>query len=410
MGRRSVSQGPPAALPVIQPSASILAAGITRLLSVGDVHAGRRLRPVRDLAILFGVDKGKVCAALDELVEKGVLIKRHGSGTFIRSVPRIRDTDETASPVRGLVAADILAPLGDGTSRRKPLSGHRKLTFQLWTTPDEAMPVLAGIASGIGDVLGPGGHLLQEKSTLPHPRLMQEPGDLAARLSSEPADGYLVFGQLEQFFEQQFQATGKPWISFGFSGPLRHHPGMIMDCLEAVQRGTQALLEGGCRRVAMLGYPGRRKDMDFEVFQYSSALREAGVENYHKALFVKAERAEVRHALEELLDSSAPPDGLYIADDTLLPLVASDLDRRGIVPGRDLGVVTYWNEGNPGFKGFDRVNWSRMEISPRRFGQTLARSLLAATQSAVTGLASYRILAEWRPGSTHFAPGGTGKR
>jgi hypothetical protein len=51
-----------------------------------------------------------------------------------------------------------------------------------------------------------------------------------------------------------------------------------------------------------------------------------------------------------------------------------------------------------------------MEISPRRFGQTLARSLLAATQSAVTGLASYRILAEWRPGSTHFAPGGTGKR
>jgi hypothetical protein len=47
--------------------------------------------------------------------------------------------------------------------------------------------------------------------------------------------------------------------------------------------------------------------------------------------------------------------------------------------------------------------WSRMEISPRRFGQSLARSLLAATQSTATGLASYRILAEWCPGSTHFA-------
>ena len=28
---------------------------------------------------------------------------------------------------------------------------------------------------------------------------------------------------------------------------------------------------------------------------------------------------------------------------------------------------------------------------------------LAATQSTATGLASYRILAEWHPGSTHFA-------
>jgi hypothetical protein len=63
-------------------------------------------------------------------------------------------------------------------------------------------------------------------------------------------------------------------------------------------------------------------------------------------------------------------------------------------------VVTYWNEG---FERHGTVDWSRMETSPRRFGQALARSLLAATQSTATGLASYRILAEWCPGSTHFA-------
>jgi hypothetical protein len=85
----------------------------------------------------------------------------------------------------------------------------------------------------------------------------------------------------------------------------------------------------------------------------------------------------------------------------LLSHVAEELERRGLVPGKDLGVVTYWNEGLTPHR---MANWSRMEISPRRFGQSLARSLLAATQSSATGLASYRILAEWCPGSTHFAP------
>ena len=116
---------------------------------------------------------------------------------------------------------------------------------------------------------------------------------------------------------------------------------------------------------------------------------------------MKGEGGEVRKAISELLDGPASPDGLYVADDTLLAPLASELARRGLKPGKDIALVTYWNEG---FKTIGKTDWSRMEISPRRFGQTLARSLLAGTQSVRTSLASYRILAEWRPGGTHLAP------
>lgn len=390
---------PPDLLPV---SPDSLADLIAHLLATGDVHAGMRLKPVRDLAVLFGLDKVKICAGLDELVRRGLLSKRHGSGTFVRSVPRPRIGDAEPAAAAVISAADILAPRAYATSRRKPPSAARKLVFQFWTADKTAEPVQNSIVAGIREVLEPDGHSLQECFARSDAGGLCDRALLDKRLSKEPADGYFVFGDLEQFAEEQFEATGKLWISFGFSGPLRHHPGMIMDCLEAAGRGVQALLDGGCRRVAMLGVQhAKRKDNLFEDFQYTTALREAGLHDYHEVRLVKGEGGEVRKAISELLDGPASPDGLYVADDTLLAPLASELARRGLKPGKDIALVTYWNEG---FKTIGKTDWSRMEISPRRFGQTLARSLLAGTQSVRTSLASYRILAEWRPGGTHFAP------
>lgn len=405
MGRRSAKAGSADQPPVHTVD---LSASIARLLKGGDVHAGRRLRPVRALAALFGVDKTKVCEALDELVGKGILIKRHGSGTFVRAVPRPPARGELSAPVAGLVPSDILAPPVPGHSRRRPPSQNRRLVFQLWTSRSESFPVLDAIAGGIRDVLDPGGHMLRKRRALDASGRLLDPAALAAMLSKSPADGYLVYGSEMESFAPQFEATGKPWIGFGFSGPLRHHPCMILDCLEAVGRGVQALLEGGCRRVALLAWHGAaRKDMLFEEFQYSTALSEAGIHDYHEVRYATMEHGDVHKVLGELLDAPVPPDGLYIGDDTLLAPAAAEFARRGIVPGRDLALVTHWNEG---FQPVGRVDWSRMETSPRRFGQSLGRSLLAATQSAVTALASYRILAEWRPGSTHFAPGRTAEK
>ena len=106
----------------------------------------------------------------------------------------------------------------------------------------------------------------------------------------------------------------------------------------------------------------------------------------------------MRRTLAGVLDTPLPPDGIYVADDNLLPFVAEELEWRGIVPGRDLGVVTLWNEN----VFFDSpYEWSRMEHSPRKFGQALARNLVAAAQSANAQLANYATLADWKPGKTH---------
>ncbi len=156
-------------------------------------------------------------------------------------------------------------------------------------------------------------------------------------------------------------------------------------------------------------------------FYYSHALRHAGIEDYNVARYVQFDAVKVRRALAEILDSQLPPDGLYLADDNLLPFVAEELERRGIVPGRDLCVVTLWNEDlsgksvlheqTEGGRTFLRhekqsfvspYQWSRMEQSPRQFGRALSRNLISATQSASARLANYAILADWKPGKTHL--------
>jgi DNA-binding LacI/PurR family transcriptional regulator/DNA-binding transcriptional regulator YhcF (GntR family) len=376
-----------------------LAGELERLLANGDVQAGMRLRSVRDLAATFKVDVGRVRSAIDELAEQGILAKRHGSGTYIRRVPLGKRNNHSVTEFMELRATNILADRADDRSQRRPSRKQAQMTFQVWTDLFWVSPTQDHIAAGLAEVLAPRGHVITSCGGTESIRVPLTKAALVEKFNTEPADGYFVLDWLAAEFGDEFAATGKPWVTFGFTGPIRHQPGMIMDCMEAAERGTRALLEGGCRRVALLGYFDNMRDCDFERFYYTHALRQAGADLYHNAKFVALNAAEIQRALSEMLDSHHPPDGLYVADDNLVPFVAAELERRGIVPGRELAVVTLWNEGLP----FESpIAWSRMELSPRYFGQSLARSMAAVTQSANARLANSSILAVWRPGETHI--------
>jgi DNA-binding LacI/PurR family transcriptional regulator len=49
----------------------------------GVYRPGQRLPILMELTKLFGVSRGTVCNALDELVEQGIIVKRHGAGYFL---------------------------------------------------------------------------------------------------------------------------------------------------------------------------------------------------------------------------------------------------------------------------------------------------------------------------------------
>jgi hypothetical protein len=380
-------------------SSAELANELERVLAGGAVQAGLRLRSLADLSTLLKVDAGRVRIAVTELADRGILAKRHGSGTYIRRVPLANGHALAAPWFPDLRIEHLLADGDDEQSQRRPLRRHKQMHFQLWTDLFWLSQTQNDITAGAGDVLVPRGHVITPCGGTVASGVPLVRAAVAAKLAAAPADGYLVLDWLATAFSEEFAATGRPWLTFGFTGPIRHQPGMIMDCMEAAERGTRALLEGGCRRVALLGYFDNVRDCDFERFYYTHALRQAGADAYTCAKFISLEAMQVRRTLAEMLDGELSPDGLYVADDNLLPLVAAELTRRGLVPGRDLAVVTLWNEGMI-FAG--ATDWSRMELSPRQFGQSLARNLVAATQSASARLTNYSVLAEWRPGATHI--------
>lgn len=62
-----------------------LAAAIEVAIRVGDVPDGARLPPERSLAAQSGLSRGTVVAAYDLLREDGLVLRRQGSGTYVRS-------------------------------------------------------------------------------------------------------------------------------------------------------------------------------------------------------------------------------------------------------------------------------------------------------------------------------------
>jgi DNA-binding transcriptional MocR family regulator len=64
-----------------------LAQGVFTAVCHGEVRVGSRLPAERRLADALGVSRGTVVAAFDQLVERGIVERRPGSGSYVRSAP-----------------------------------------------------------------------------------------------------------------------------------------------------------------------------------------------------------------------------------------------------------------------------------------------------------------------------------
>lgn len=64
-----------------------LASSLLAAVGAGDIALGTRLPAERRLADALGVSRGTVVAALDQLVDRGVVERRPGSGSYVRAAP-----------------------------------------------------------------------------------------------------------------------------------------------------------------------------------------------------------------------------------------------------------------------------------------------------------------------------------
>jgi GntR family transcriptional regulator, transcriptional repressor for pyruvate dehydrogenase complex len=62
-------------------------AQVRSLVARGDLRRGDRLPPEREIALQLGVSRPSVRAALKSLISMGLLVARHGSGTYVTNGP-----------------------------------------------------------------------------------------------------------------------------------------------------------------------------------------------------------------------------------------------------------------------------------------------------------------------------------
>src|SRR5688572_8837070 len=68
-------------------------AHIRRLVLNGELQRGARLPPERELVRSLGVSRSSIRGGLQALVAKGVLVTRHGAGTFVADGPPLLDSE-----------------------------------------------------------------------------------------------------------------------------------------------------------------------------------------------------------------------------------------------------------------------------------------------------------------------------
>jgi GntR family transcriptional repressor for pyruvate dehydrogenase complex len=92
MGATSITEARPK-----QPvAAELVVAYVRRLIEAGDLKAGDRLPPERELAELIGVSRPSVRAGLQSLATVGVVESRRGAGTFVSEGPPLLDINPLA--------------------------------------------------------------------------------------------------------------------------------------------------------------------------------------------------------------------------------------------------------------------------------------------------------------------------
>lgn len=74
-------------------AAKLVVAYVRRLIESGDLKAGEKLPPERELAQLTGVSRPSVRAGLQSLVTIGVVESRRGAGTFVAEGPPLLDVN-----------------------------------------------------------------------------------------------------------------------------------------------------------------------------------------------------------------------------------------------------------------------------------------------------------------------------
>jgi DNA-binding LacI/PurR family transcriptional regulator len=372
---------------------------LAQSLTQVSIKAGCRLRSERDLAAKLSVDRMKVRRAISDLVDKGILVRRHGSGTYVRKVEKAYTGPEYSQNPEDLISADILLAEAEKlTTRHQPMATQKQLHFGLWTdvywTTVSHQLMIAGLVERATQT----GHMLTIHSIVEQKEVQLSDAKLKHNLDNNICDGYMVAGWCAEVFLKAVGQPVPPVIFFGGSQGFEYEPMIIQDYEKTIERAIGILAKEGFRKIAMIEFKSSGQFPEIENKSYDHAMAQAGL-TYRAIEMSEFGVAQSILATERLLNRADPPDAIFVGDDYLMAGVAEALAGAKQVPGRDLGLITLSNRRGQQLP--DGFNWSRMEFDAELFGRILFDNLLDLVQTAGTRSSSLSVHATWCPGQTH---------
>ena len=368
-------------------------------------RVGRRLRSESELGELLGVGRWIVRKSIDELEKKGLLVRRHGSGTYVQKIP-VSNTDMSlANASEEMLPPEALftKPSHDSMQTEMLRSGEvrKRYTIGLWSdlhcTSSLNQRILADMVKSISEA----GHTLTIHSIVEKRDTPYSIDKLTNLLRENPCDGYLCFDRWSDVFLRSLGLQTKPVLFFAMANSMcLGKPVVMIDTNTSLRNGISILAEEGYSRIAMIGISntGRIDMPDVEAEIYEQAMNKAGL-SYRCITWVKTTNvSEVISATKEMFASNDCPDAIYVCDDYIMDGLAEALKILNIKPGSDIGLITL---GSSAHNLPASHNWSQMETNFSDFVDLIVDNILRSIERKKAAINSISLIPMWVPGETH---------
>ena len=292
------------------PLATQLRQQLTWLIASGQVKAGERLPPVREVAKYLGINRNTVRAAYQQLEADGLLTLRQGRGS-------------------------VVLPQDVRRSRRQAATLP---TFTVGVLVPSLNPFYTPFLQGIEETVRDAPWLLLVCYTHDEPQLARRYLD---QLIAKQVDGLIVATALP---ETEGECTGLPPVVHVDKPDVDGHV-ILLDSEGAGFLATRHLIEHGHRRIGLISGPLAWSNVRECYAGYERALRSAGLgvdgDCIAEAPTFTLEAGQ--QAARRLLELPNLPAAIFGAADLLAIGAMQAIEERGLRVPEDIAVVGYNN-------------------------------------------------------------------
>jgi DNA-binding LacI/PurR family transcriptional regulator/biotin operon repressor len=376
--------------PLTDDISSVLEGALSRPPSA----VGLRLLPEENLADVFNVSRWQIRKSIDMLVQKGFLVRRKGSGTYVRKIPDYREEFKSRLFLAPVPPKDLFSDLSKyRTERYQPTRDQKQLYLEMWTDLTWTNRSHQLIMNNIVDYASKSNHRITIHSLAEGRNQYSSVEKIRKTIQGNCCDGYVVFDADQGHFIEALGNVHTPCVFFGGSKLIHPQPFIILDVFEAIRRALNIFYQEGFQRIAMVG----------TIYQndisriYNQEIRTLNLK-YQRVITTDLGLGDMMQAFSTLVSEATMPEAVYIADENLLECAQQVLVSKNIIPGKDIAIITQSTKDIPLSKGFE---WSCMEFDLQVFGHMIIENLLNMIQRADARSVNNALLANWLPGTTH---------